>query len=226
MGCESGSEQEAPTTRIPNEMRNMIFRRRQEVNGPSFRSDLGRLVFAGAVLCATAATVPFLHVGDEPRRGNRQTGKSVPQTGRVETTAGEGQSRVSSGSHVQPNSTRTDSDNIAYKRAGLTVARDSTTGVLKTPTANELQALRLGPGLNRSMEGLKEVVLRNGTVAVDLQGRFRSLAVARIADDGSIVTGCVTTAEEAAVFLGASRTRRSAQAEAGDSRGNGGQDAP
>ena len=36
---------------------------------------------------------------------------------------------------------------------------------------------------------------------MDLQGRFRSFSVAKLGKDGSIVTGCVTSEDDAEQFL-------------------------
>jgi hypothetical protein len=48
--------------------------------------------------------------------------------------------------------------------------------------------------------GLKPVLRKDGTEGVDLQGRFQSVAVARL-EDGKVVTGCVTNAAEAEAFV-------------------------
>jgi hypothetical protein len=55
--------------------------------------------------------------------------------------------------------------------------------------------------LNRSSEGLTEVRSRNGTVTVDLQGRYQYIYLARTNPDGSVSIGCVTDWEGARAFL-------------------------
>jgi hypothetical protein len=55
--------------------------------------------------------------------------------------------------------------------------------------------------LNRSSEGLTEVRSRNGTVAVDLQGRYQYVYLARTNPDGSVSVACVTDWESARAFL-------------------------
>jgi hypothetical protein len=55
--------------------------------------------------------------------------------------------------------------------------------------------------LNRSDEGLTEKKARNGTVAVDLQGRYQYIYLARTNPDGSVSIGCVTDWESARAFL-------------------------
>jgi hypothetical protein len=54
---------------------------------------------------------------------------------------------------------------------------------------------------NKSTEGLVQVQNSNGSVSVDLQGRFQNIVLARKNDDGSISQACVDNAEAAAAFL-------------------------
>ena len=42
---------------------------------------------------------------------------------------------------------------------------------------------------------------RDGSVAVDLQGRFQNVTLARRNDDGTVSASCVDTPEAAAAFL-------------------------
>lgn len=54
---------------------------------------------------------------------------------------------------------------------------------------------------NKSTEGLVEVRHEDGTVTVDLQGRFRSVIMAKRNGDGSVSNACVDTPEAAKSFL-------------------------
>jgi hypothetical protein len=54
---------------------------------------------------------------------------------------------------------------------------------------------------NKSAEGLVEVRHDDGAVEVDLQGRFRSVMMAKRNDDGSVSNACVDTPEAAKSFL-------------------------
>ena len=54
---------------------------------------------------------------------------------------------------------------------------------------------------NKSTEGLVEVKHEDGTVSVDLQGRFQNVMVARTNEDGSVTNACVDTSEAARSFL-------------------------
>lgn len=79
-------------------------------------------------------------------------------------------------------------------RAGVSVHIDPETGEILGYRRVErpLDRLddRLREALSRSSEGLEPVVLPDGSVQVDLQGRFRHLGVARIGNDGQPYLGC------------------------------------
>jgi len=81
---------------------------------------------------------------------------------------------------------------------------DAQTGVLRLPTPQETQELvnTLVELTNRSTEGLQVSTLANGTKAVNIDGRFQSVMLARPNEDGTSEVRCVTTFEEAAEFLG------------------------
>ncbi len=57
------------------------------------------------------------------------------------------------------------------------------------------------PYLNTSIAGLKPVHHDDGTVSIDLEGRFQSVSIAKIGADGTIIQGCVSSEEEARQFL-------------------------
>lgn len=67
-------------------------------------------------------------------------------------------------------------------------------------------AEKLGAGLkdmvNQSTEGLVEVKHADGSVSMDLQGRFQTVTVARVNKDGSVTQSCVDNPQAAAAFLG------------------------
>jgi len=54
---------------------------------------------------------------------------------------------------------------------------------------------------NKSTEGLVETRHADGTIEVDLRGRFQSVIVAKRNDDGSVTNSCVDTPEAAKSFL-------------------------
>jgi hypothetical protein len=89
-------------------------------------------------------------------------------------------------------------------KATRAITVDQQTGALRVPTAQETQELvdGLETMTNRSTVGLQPATHPNGTKAVNLQGRFQSVILARPNPDGTSETRCVTTFEEAADFLG------------------------
>ena len=77
--------------------------------------------------------------------------------------------------------------------AGMMIAIDPETGALVPPSAAQMLRLTSAErtGLLRSSEGLTEVRLPNGTVMVDLQGRFMEYSVLRLNLQGRPRLGCV-----------------------------------
>ena len=59
--------------------------------------------------------------------------------------------------------------------------------------------------VNQSTEGLKQVQHADGSVSMDLQGRFQNVALAKKTDDGKVVQSCVDNPESAAAFFGINR---------------------
>jgi len=82
---------------------------------------------------------------------------------------------------------------VAPARAGLVVAWDPETGTFGAPSAE--QRLLLTPseerGLSRSFDGLLAVRHADGSVSVDLQGRFQEFAVVRLGPGGRPVFTCL-----------------------------------
>jgi hypothetical protein len=93
---------------------------------------------------------------------------------------------------------------VTVKVAGREVQVDPQTGKIKPLTPEEAQQLADGlkTMLNKSTEGLEQVKQADGTVSMDLKGRFRNVAVARTNDDGSVEESCVDEPEQAAAFFG------------------------
>ena len=98
---------------------------------------------------------------------------------------------------AQQNPART---NVATRE--ITV--DTQTGALRLPTAQETQELvdRLAALTNQSTEDLQVTALPNGAAAVNLDGRFAPVMLARPNADGTSEVRCVTSFDEAAEFLG------------------------
>jgi hypothetical protein len=110
----------------------------------------------------------------------------------------------------------------ADSAAGSTAAFDTATGKLRALTREEARALidAMAPSLNQSAEGLSPVLHPDGTVSMDLQGRFESVSLARVRTDDSVATRCVSTVGETEQFLGVDpKARPSSTARKGGDRG-------
>jgi hypothetical protein len=87
---------------------------------------------------------------------------------------------------------------------GLRAYRDPQTGRFGPPPPGvqppELSAAEVHM-LNRSDRGLQSRTLPGGGVAVDLQGRYRNMAVATVGADGKAAVNCTLTPEQAATAL-------------------------
>jgi len=70
---------------------------------------------------------------------------------------------------------------------------------------------------NKATEGLVQEKHKDGTVSVDLQGRFQNVTMARRNDDGTVSASCVDTPEAARAFLnGAERAPAATEDTGGD----------
>ena len=78
-------------------------------------------------------------------------------------------------------------------QAGMVVGVDPETGRLGPPTPEQRAALGLTEfdALNRSSEGLVEVHHPDGSVSIDLQGRFQEFAVVHMDPAGKPVVECL-----------------------------------
>lgn len=81
---------------------------------------------------------------------------------------------------------------------------DGQTGQMKelTPEEARMMAEGLKQMINNSTEGLEAKQNADGSVSIDLQDRFQSVTLARVNQDGKVVTACVDNAEAAGEFLG------------------------
>jgi hypothetical protein len=81
---------------------------------------------------------------------------------------------------------------------------DPQTGQVRSLTPE--QARRLAEGLkrmlNKSSEGLVQEQHADGSVSMDLQGRFQNVAVARVESDGTVTQSCIDKPDQAASFFG------------------------
>lgn len=90
------------------------------------------------------------------------------------------------------------------KVGGQDVQVNTQTGEIKELTPEE--AARLAEGLKRlinpSAKGVEQVRHDDGSVSMNLDGRFQNVTVVRINTDGSVTQSCVDTPESAGAFFG------------------------
>ena len=88
-------------------------------------------------------------------------------------------------------------------RAGAQIPLDPQTGQVRPLTQEEAQ--RLAAEIKRlaiqSTDGLQSVRHADGSVSMDLQGRFQNIAVAKLDEDGKLVQSCIDNPESAAAFF-------------------------
>jgi len=93
---------------------------------------------------------------------------------------------------------------VKVRVAGQDVQVDPQTGQMKSLTPEE--ARRLADGmkrmLNKSSDGLVPVQNPDGSVSMDLQGRFQNVTVARVEGDGTLTQSCIDQPQQAASFFG------------------------
>jgi hypothetical protein len=111
--------------------------------------------------------------------------------------------------NVQVQSAASDDNDTTVQFANQKITIDSQTGKLRKPTVDEARALvETITGLtNRSSKGLQVEEAANGMKKVDLQGRFQTVVLAKPNPDGTNEIRCVSTAKEAAEFLGIDPTK-------------------
>jgi len=93
---------------------------------------------------------------------------------------------------------------VTRRVAGQDIKIDTQTGDIKPLTPQEAQQLAngLAPMLDNSTDGLVQVRHADGSVSMDLQGRFQNVAVAKVNTDGTTEQGCVDNPRAAAKFFG------------------------
>ena len=93
---------------------------------------------------------------------------------------------------------------VTVEVGGQNIKVDSQTGQIQELTPEEAQKLAAGlkPMLNKSSEGLVTVQHPDGSVSMDLEGRFQNVAVARVNKDGTVSQSCVDNPRAAGAFFG------------------------
>jgi hypothetical protein len=92
---------------------------------------------------------------------------------------------------------------VTVKVAGQEVEVDSQTGQMKELTPEEARKLAAGlkQMVNQSTDGLVQLQHADGSVSMDLEGRFQNVTVARVSEDG-VTQSCVDNPQAAGEFFG------------------------
>lgn len=117
-------------------------------------------------------------------------------------TRGVKESKTPAATPVAPN--KANKNYVTVKVGGQDVQVDSQTGEIQPLTPQEAAKLAEGlkPMLNQSTEGLVQVQHTDGSVSVDLEGRFQDVTVARVNKDGTVSQSCVDNPRAAGAFFG------------------------
>ena len=93
---------------------------------------------------------------------------------------------------------------VTVKVAGQDVQVNGQTGQIKALTPEEAKKLAAGLKqlVNQSTEGLVQVRHADGSVSMDLEGRFQNVTVVRVNKDGSVSQSCVDNPQAAGAFFG------------------------
>src|SRR5205085_6867663 len=122
--------------------------------------------------CVVTAVAKYESRGVEPRRSEATKSSAESEGGYVTVEVG--------GKKVRVNA--------------KTLQQGPLTGEQSQQIADALEG-------NKSTDGLVQVQHADGTVSMDLQGRFQNVTLAKKNDDGSVSAACVDTPEAAREFL-------------------------
>jgi hypothetical protein len=92
---------------------------------------------------------------------------------------------------------------VTSNSSGQTVVVDRQTGQWRPLTPEEARVLAQGIKelVSQSTDGLVEVHHANGTVSMNLQGRFQNVLLAKKEADGTVSQSCVDNVDSAAAFF-------------------------
>jgi hypothetical protein len=111
--------------------------------------------------------------------------------------------------------------NMSFRVDGQ-IPLDPETGQVRPLTQEEAQKMADGIKelVNQSTDGLQSVRHADGSVSIDLQGRFQSIAVVKRNEDGKLTQSCVDNPKAAAVFFEIDPQLVGAQADTDSRRAN------
>ncbi|HXI22605.1 MAG TPA: hypothetical protein VNG71_01940 [Pyrinomonadaceae bacterium] len=102
---------------------------------------------------------------------------------------------------ASPNASASDDGFVTVNVGGKKIRVNARTMQQGPLTQEQSQQIADALTNNKSSAGLVEVKHADGTVEMDLQGRFQNVMLAKMNDDGSVSTACVDNADAARAFL-------------------------
>jgi hypothetical protein len=102
---------------------------------------------------------------------------------------------------ASPNTSASNDEFVTVNVGGKKIRVNARTMQQGPLTQDQSQQIADALTNNKSTAGLVEVKHPDGTVEMDLQGRFQNVVIAKKNDDGSVSTACVDNSEAARAFL-------------------------
>lgn len=90
---------------------------------------------------------------------------------------------------------------VTVEVAGKKLQVDARTLQQGPLTQDQAQEIAIALRDNKSTDGLAQIRQANGSLSMDLQGRFQDVVIAKKNDDGSVSQACVDTPKAATTFL-------------------------
>jgi hypothetical protein len=157
----------------------------------------GALVGLAGVIALSISAAP-----SRPVAGNVAAKKAAPVVAAQPATAVTAKTavRVAPAVPAPTVAARPATSGIVPGSMGMVIAIDPETGEIGMPSAEQLAEMNLTEDEAASHEdtGLTYVRSADGTVSVNLQGRYQEYAVVKKAADGTTVVGCVDHPSKAA----------------------------
>jgi Spy/CpxP family protein refolding chaperone len=102
---------------------------------------------------------------------------------------------------ASPNASATDDGFVTVNVGGKKIRVNARTMQQGPLTQEQSQQIADALTNNKSSAGLVEVKHADGTIEMDLQGRFQNVMLAKKSDDGRVSTACVDNSDAARAFL-------------------------
>jgi cytoskeletal protein RodZ len=143
------------------------------------------------VLVGTLLSVAAVAWGTEAR--NPATPSATPaiqKSSKSTTTKVSSTKQTTKKKSAAAQTTKRTTKSTVSAEAGMRIYRDPETGQIGPPTAEGIAAASTDPSTSEEMTGLRQVMLPDGSVMIDLQGRFQESMVVQLDSKGQRVMSC------------------------------------